>query len=63
MIRLKKMPIDSTIAEFWNVAVMPAPAPRALPGRLFITSARLGEENMPMPIPLTTSSAREHRVA
>ena len=28
MIRLKKIPIESTMAEFMKVAAMPAPAPR-----------------------------------
>ena len=57
MIRLKKKPIDSTIAAFWKVVIMPAPEPRASAGRLFITSARLGEENMPMPMPLISRIA------
>ena len=51
------MPIDSTIAAFWNVAFMPAPAPRESAGRLFMISARFGEVNRPMPMPLTSSSA------
>lgn len=51
-IRLKKMPIDSTMAEFMNVAAMPPPAPRWLAGRLFMMLARLGEKKMPMPRPL-----------
>ena len=49
IISVKNKPIDSTIAEFWNVAFMPAPAPRAPAGRLFITAARFGEVNRPMP--------------
>ena len=31
---------------------MPEPEPRASTGRLFITSARFGEENRPIPTPL-----------
>jgi hypothetical protein len=51
MISVKKTPIDSTIAEFWNVALIPAPTPRWSGGRLFMIPARLGEANRPMPIP------------
>ena len=51
------MPIDSTVAEFWNVAAMPAPAPRWLGGMLFMIPARFGEENRPMPTPLSTRIA------
>src|ERR1700728_4206740 len=51
MIRLKKMPIDSTMAEFWNVADMPAPTPRRLAGSEFMMPARFGEANRPMPAP------------
>ena len=32
---MKKIPIDSTVAEFWKVAVIPDPAPRLSAGRLF----------------------------
>ena len=38
-------------------AVMPAPTPRALLGRLFMISARLGDANMPIPMPLMTRIA------
>ncbi len=48
----KKMPMDSTDAEFWKVAIMPPAAPRALAGTEFIISARFGEENRPVPKPL-----------
>ena len=41
------MPIESTIAEFWKVVLMPAPAPRWPGGRLFMIAARLGEANSP----------------
>ena len=51
MISVKKMPMDRTMAEFWNVALMPAPTPRRSGGRLFMIPARLGEANSPMPIP------------
>ena len=53
MISVKKMPIDSTMAEFWNVALMPAPTPRRSGGRLFMIPARFGEANSPMPMPLS----------
>ena len=39
---VKKIPIESTWAEFWKVWFMPPPAPRSLGGRLFITAARFG---------------------
>ena len=48
----KKIPTDSTWAEFWKVWFMPPPAPRSPGGRLFITAARLGEANMPIEMPL-----------
>ena len=51
------MPIDSTIEAFWNVVLMPPPTPRRLAGREFITAARLGEANRPMPKPLKKSAA------
>ena len=41
IISVKKTPIESTLAEFWNVASIPAPAPRCVGGRLFITPARV----------------------
>ncbi len=46
---VKNRPIDRTVAEFWNVFSIPAPAPRWSGGKLFITDAWLGEKNMPMP--------------
>ena len=52
IISVKKIPIDSTWAEFWKVWFMPPPAPRSPAGRLFITAARLGEANMPIETPL-----------
>ena len=54
---VKKMPIESTCAEFWKVWFMPPPAPRSPAGRLFITAARLGEANSPIPKPLKNSAA------
>ena len=53
----KKMPTDSTCAEFWKVWFMPLPAPRSSGGRLFITAARLGEANMPIAIPISSSTS------
>jgi hypothetical protein len=52
---VKKMPIESTSAEFWKVVAMPAPTPRRLGGKLFMMPAWLGEVNRPMPIPISTS--------
>src|ERR1019366_4659194 len=48
IMRVKKMPIDRTWAEFWKVEFMPEPAPRCWGGRLFMTPARLGEPKQPM---------------
>ena len=48
----KKMPIDSTNAEFWKVAIMPPAAPRLSGGTEFIISAQFGEKNRPEPKPL-----------
>ena len=42
---------DSTLAEFINVASIPAPAPRCAGGSAFITPAPLGAENKPIPAP------------
>ena len=55
IIRVKKMPMERTWAEFWNVVFMPEPAPRCCGGRLFITPARLGEPNDAMHRPVTKS--------
>ena len=49
----KKIPIDSTNAVFWNVAIMPPAAPRWLAGAEFIISARFGEANSPEPKPFS----------
>ena len=51
------MPIDSTDAEFMNVAIMPPAAPRWLAGTEFIISARFGETNRPVPKPLRPTSS------
>ena len=52
IISVKKMPIESTWAEFWKVGFMPPPAPRCWAGRLFIMPARLGEANAPIESPI-----------
>src|SRR3984957_4272823 len=49
----KKMPMDSTEAEFMKVAIMPPAAPRASAGTEFIISARFGEANRPVPKPFS----------
>ena len=56
MIKVKKMPMDSTWAEFWKVVFMPDPAPRSAAGRLFITPVRFDEPNDDMQSPVTNSS-------
>ena len=48
IISVKKIPIESTCAEFWNVWFIPPPAPRCCAGRLFITPARFGEAKAPI---------------
>ena len=57
IINEKKIPTDSTCAEFWKVWFMPPPAPRSPGGRLFITAARLGDANSPIEIPFMNSIA------
>ena len=52
IISVKKIPIDSTCAEFWKVWFIAPPAPRPRRGRLFITAARLGEANSPIDAPI-----------
>jgi hypothetical protein len=56
IIRLKKIPIDRTWAEFWKVVFIPDPAPRCSAGRLFMTAARLGEPNEAMASPVKKST-------
>ena len=51
IIRLKKIPIETTWAEFWNVVFIPDPAPRCAGGRLFITPVRLGDPKAAMDSP------------
>ena len=55
MIRVKKMPMESTWAEFWKVVFMPDPAPRSGAGRLFITPVRLEEPKADMTRPMKKS--------
>ena len=62
IISVKKIPIDSTWAEFWKVWFMPPPAPRSPGGRLFITAARLGEANSPIEMPFSEQDRGEHRI-
>ena len=51
----KKMPMDSTDAEFMKVAIMPPAAPRWLAGTEFMISARFGAANRPVPKPLSAT--------
>ena len=55
--QVKKIPTESTWAEFWKVWFMPPPAPRSPAGRLFITAARLGEANIPIEMPVSNSTS------
>src|ERR1019366_6452627 len=54
IMRVKKIPIESTGALFWNVEFIPAPTPRCSGGRLFITPARLGAAKAPIASPLSS---------
>ncbi len=57
IIRVKNTPIESTLAEFMNVASIPAPAPRCSRGSAFITPALFGDANSPIPIPFSSRIA------
>ena len=52
----KKMPIDSVMPLFWNVASMPEATPRRSAGTAFITPAVFGATNMPIDAPTRKSS-------
>src|ERR1700722_3640042 len=52
----KKMPIDSVMPLFWNVASMPDATPRRSAGTAFITPAVLGATNMPIDTPTRNRS-------
>ncbi len=56
------MPIESTIAAFWNVGVMPAADTALVAGREFMIAARLGEENRPIAEAVEREDAREDPV-
>ncbi len=56
MIRVKKIPMERTCAEFWNVVFMPDPAPRSAAGRLFMTPVRFDEPNEDMQTPIANSN-------
>ena len=47
IIRLKKMPIDSTMPAFWNVARMPEAWPRSSAGTEFMMAVVFGGEKTP----------------
>ena len=47
----KNKPIDSTIPEFWKVALMPDAAPRCRAGTAFMIAVVLGAANRPKPMP------------
>src|ERR1700683_4456620 len=64
MIRVKKIPMESTWAEFWKVVFMPDPAPRSAAGRLFITPVRFDEPKDDITRPMKKSrrpKAREEK--
>jgi hypothetical protein len=57
----KKIPMESTRAEFWKVVAIPAPAPRRFGGRLFMIPAWLGEAKSPIPRPTRSNSNPNQR--
>ena len=57
IISVKKIPIDSTCAEFWKVWFIAPPAPRCSGGSEFMIAARLGDANIPIEIPVSSSAA------
>ena len=59
--RLKNTPMDSTMAEFWNVAAIPLPTPRWSAGTLFMTWARFGEANRPIELAKGEHKRRTNR--
>ena len=63
IISVKKTPIESTLAEFIEVASIPAPAPRCDGGRLFITPALFGEAEEPHADPVQQQDQPEPDVA
>ena len=63
IISVKKTPIESTLAEFMNVASIPAPAPRCGGGSAFITPALFGDANRPIPIPFSSRTSANQTYA
>ena len=61
IIKVKKIPMESTWADELNVPAMPAPAPRWLAGRLFMMPVWFGAMNMPMPTELKKISTAKPR--
>ena len=57
MSRLKKIPMDSDMPEFWKVDRMPDAEPRCPAGTALMIAAVLGEANRPEPIPLPKISS------
>ena len=53
----KKIPMESAVPEFWNVARMPEAAPRRRAGTLLMMDDVLGAANMPLPMPLAAMSS------
>ena len=53
----KKIPMESAVPEFWNVARMPEAAPRNEAGTLLMMDEVLGAANIPLPMPLAAMSS------
>ena len=56
---VKKTPIESTLAEFMNVASIPAPAPRCAGGSEFMTPAAVGRREEAHADPVQQEDERE----
>ena len=53
----KKIPMESAVPEFWNVARMPEAAPRRRAGTLLMIDDVLGAANIPLPMPPAVMSS------
>ncbi len=61
IINEKNTPMDNAEPALKNVPRIPDAAPRSPGGTLFMIAVVFGAENMPEPIPLTTSRIANHQ--
>ena len=59
----KKIPIDSTWAEFWNVVIMPEPGPAVLGGQAVHHRGPVGRHEQAVAQPHEQEQGGEHPVA